>query len=77
MGEYHSYLIVTAHINRSMKKKIITFGDGLNLGEENLLESTNPAALAAVAFMTSSISLLPQRRSSGMPEGEFDAPWFS
>ena len=58
MGEYHSYLIVTAHRNRSMKK-IITFGDGLNLGEENLLESTNHAAPAAVAFMTSLISSLP------------------
>ena len=37
MGEYHSYLIVTAHINRSMKKNYyfwrwIELGGGESLG---------------------------------------------
>lgn len=53
-----------------MKKNIFTGGDGLNLGEEDHLEVTNHAALAAGAFMTSLISSLVRWRTRGTPEGE-------
>ena len=42
----------------------------MNLGEEDLLEVTNHAALAAVSYMTSLISSLSRWRNRGMPEGE-------
>ena len=70
MGEYHPYLIVTAHRSRSTQN-IITGGDGLNLGEEDNLEVRNHAVLAAVAFMMSSISSLVRLYTRGIPKCEF------
>ena len=42
----------------------------MNLEEEDFLEATNHAVLAAVAFMTSSISSLPRWRTRGILEGQ-------